>query len=222
MSGASSDIYTWSGWSLLLSLFVPRLFRNVINKANPVNSRINQDYRFLFNDGGWTFSHWNVHLLRKCDLCWRSLSWFVWAPRPPENFPYFWEVRLLEGVVIYPRWLVLVLLVRLWHCDNTDITQDTQTATEVTMVQPEPQFQDLIVFSRDKETPLQYTGQDVRSHFPFILLASILKLFQQLEAINTCYLSHLHFVKGVKMCLWVSRLIVKIGVSREPITTSRS
>ena len=34
-------------------LFVPRLLWNVINKANPVSSSINQDYRFRFNGWRW-------------------------------------------------------------------------------------------------------------------------------------------------------------------------
>ena len=56
MSGVSSDISLGPGGPHLTGaaqLFVPRLLWNVINKANPVSSSINQDYRFRFNGWRW-------------------------------------------------------------------------------------------------------------------------------------------------------------------------
>ena len=57
MSGVSSDISLGPGGPLLLTgpaqLFVPRLLWNARNKANPVSSSINQDYRFRFNGWRW-------------------------------------------------------------------------------------------------------------------------------------------------------------------------
>ena len=119
-------------WVVSCSLFVPRLLRNVINKANPVSSSINQDYRFLFNDGGWTFRHWNVQLLRKWDLCWASVIILALkihlrifpAPENWETKKELWSSRRWSRLLMV---VVLVLLVGLWRCDNTDITQDTHT-----------------------------------------------------------------------------------------------